>query len=53
MPYVRKSNKISRKRSFRKGKTGYRSRYHRSGYRNLSRRISAVSRRVAGEVFKF
>ena len=53
MPYVRKSSKISRKRTFRKGKIGIRRRYRRSGYRNLSRRISAVSRRVAGEVCKF
>lgn len=53
MPYVRKSNKISRKRSFRKGKIGYRRRYRGSGYRTLFRRISAVSRRVAGEVCKF
>ena len=53
MPYARKSGKISRKRTSRKGT--YRRNYRRSGtgYRKLSRRISAVSRRVAGEVCKF
>ena len=53
MPYARKSGKISRKGTSRKGT--YRRRYRRSGigYRKLSRRISAVSRRVAGEVCKF
>ena len=53
MVYVRKSGKISRKRTQSKRKfAGYR-RYRRSGYRSLSKRISAVSRRVAGEVCKF
>lgn len=52
-PYVRKSGKVSRKRTSSKRKYGGYRRYHRSGYRNLSRRISAVSRRVAGEVCKF
>ena len=53
MPYARKSGKISRKRTSRKGT--YRRNYRRSntGYRKLSKRISAVSRRVAGEVCKF
>ena len=53
MPYARRSGKISRKRTSRKGTIR---RYHRRsgvGYRKLSRRISAVSRRVAGEVCKF
>lgn len=52
-PYVRKTNKVSRKRTSSKRKFGGYRRYHRSGYRSLSRRISAVSRRVAGEVCKF
>lgn len=53
MPYARKSGKISRKRTSRKGTV--RRSYRRSniGYRKLSKRISAVSRRVAGEVFKY
>lgn len=53
MPYARKSGKISRKRTSRKGTV--RRSYRRSniGYRKLSKRISAVSRRVAGEVCKF
>lgn len=52
MPYVRKVSRVSRKRTTRKGIVR---RYRRRGigYRKLSRRISAVSRRVAGEVCKF
>lgn len=47
--YAKSSRKISR------GKRTYKryNRYHRSTYRTLSRRISAVSRRIAGEVCKF
>lgn len=42
------------KKGYGRGRTYRRaSRYRRSGYRTLSRRISAVSRRVAGEVCKF
>ena len=42
------------KKSYRRGRTYRRAgRYRRGGYRTLSRRISAVSRRVAGEVCKF
>lgn len=42
------------KRSYRRGRTYRRAtRYRRSGYRSLSRRISAVTRRIAGEVCKF
>lgn len=42
------------KRSYGRGRTYRRTtRYRRSGYRSLSRRISAVSRRIAGEVCKF
>ena len=42
------------KKSYGRGRTYRRaSRYRRSGYRTLSRRISAVSRRLAGEVCKF
>lgn len=52
-PYVRKYSKVSRKRTQSKRKYGGYRRYRRSGYRNLSKRISAVSRRVAGEVCKF
>ena len=53
MPYVRKVSRVSRKHTSRRG-VGRRYR-RRSGmaYRKLSRRISAVSRRVAGEVCKF
>lgn len=47
--YARSAKKVSRtKRTY----TRYH-RYRRSGYRTLSRRISAVSKRVAGEVCKF
>ena len=49
-PYVRK---VSRKRTQSKRKFGGYRRYRRSGYRKLNRRISAISRRVAGEVCKF
>lgn len=49
MPYSARRTKYSKKRSFR--------RYHKSSnrrqYAKLSRRISAVSKRVAGEVCKF
>lgn len=42
------------KKGYRRGRTSRRTgRYRRSGYRTLSRRISAISRRVAGEVCKF
>ena len=53
MPYARKSAKISRKRPSRKGTVRRSYRRSRTGYRILSKRISAVSRRVAGEVCKF
>lgn len=47
--YARKAKKFSRtKRTYTR-----RRRYNRSGYRILSKRISAVNRRVAGEVCKF
>lgn len=47
--YARKAKKsTSTKRTFKRY-----SRYRKSSYRNLSRRISAVSKRVAGEVNKF
>ena len=47
--HVRSAKKLSRtKRTY----TRYH-RYRRSAYRTLSRRISAVSKRVAGEVCKF
>ena len=47
--YVRSAKKVSRtKRTYKRY-----NRYRRSGYRALSRRISAVSKRVAGEVCKF
>lgn len=50
---ARKYAKVS-KRVSRSKRTGRRYRkYHRTGYSALSRRISAVSRRVAGEVNKF
>ena len=52
MPYVRKVSRVSRKRTTRKG-IARRYRRRGIGYRKLSRRISAVSRRVAGEVCKF
>lgn len=48
-PYARKAQKTSRNK--RVHKRSFRSR--RSTYRRLARRISAVSRRVAGEVCKF
>lgn len=53
MPYVRKASRVSRKRTSRKGVVRRYRRHTYSRYRNLSRRISAVSRRVAGEVCKF
>lgn len=53
MPYARKSAKISRKRTSRKGTVRRVYRRSNTGYRKLSKRISAVSRRVAGEVCKF
>lgn len=53
MPYARKSGKISRKRTSRKGTVRRYRRRSNTGYRILSKRISAVSRRVAGEVCKF
>lgn len=47
--YAKTSKKFSRsKRTYKRY-----SRYRRSTYRNLSRRISSLSRRVAGEVCKF
>lgn len=47
--YVKSSKKFSRtKRSYKRY-----SRYRRNNYRSLSRRISSLSRRVAGEVCKF
>lgn len=47
--YAKSARKVSRtKRTYRR-RTGYR----RTGYKTLSRRISAISRRVAGEVCKF
>lgn len=47
--YVKRSKRVSRtKRNFAR-----RSKRHYSVYRTLSRRIKAVSRRVAGEVCKF
>ena len=47
--YARKAKKsTSTKRVYKRY-----NRYRKSGYRNLSRRINAVSRRVAGEVCKF
>lgn len=47
--YAKSSKRFSRtKRTYTR-----RRRYNRSGYRGLSRRISAVSKRVAGEVCKF
>lgn len=47
--------KVTTKRTTYRRARSYRraSRYRRSGYRTLSRRISAVSRRVAGEICKF
>lgn len=53
MPYARKSGKISRKRTSRKGTVRHYRRRSNTSYRILSKRISAVSRRVAGEVCKF
>lgn len=53
MPYARKSGKISRTRTSRKGIVRRYRRRSGTSYRKLSRRISAVSRRVAGEVCKF
>lgn len=52
MPYVRKVSRVSRKRTSRKG-IARRYRRRGIGYRKLSRRITAISRRVAGEVCKF
>lgn len=49
----RKYAKASRKLSRTKRTYTRRHRYARSGYRILAKRISAVSRRVAGEVCKF
>lgn len=47
--YAKSTKKFSRtKRTYTR-----RQRYNRSAYRSLSRRISAVSKRVAGEVNKF
>ena len=47
--YAKSTKKFSRtKRTYKRY-----NRYNRSGYRSLSRRISAVSKRVAGEVCKF
>lgn len=47
--YAKSTRKVSRtKRTYRR-RAGYR----RNGYRALSRRISAISKRVAGEVCKF
>lgn len=50
---VRKYAKVSKRVS--RGKRTYKrySRYRRTAYKSLSRRISAVSKRVAGEVNKF
>lgn len=53
MPYVRKVSRVSRKRTTRRGVVRRYRRRSGMGYRKLSRRISAVSRRVAGEVCKF
>nr|UEE94589.1 capsid protein [Porcine associated circular DNA virus 6] len=47
--YVKSSKRFSRT----KGTRSRYSRFRRSGYRTLARRISAVSKRVAGEVCKF
>lgn len=47
--YVKSSKRFSRS----KGTRARYSRFRRSGYRTLARRISAVSKRVAGEVCKF
>lgn len=47
--YAKSSKRFSRTKRTYKRRTGYR----RTGYRTLSRRISAVSKRVAGEVCKF
>lgn len=47
--YVKSSKRFSRT----KGTRARYSRFRRSGYRTLARRISAVSKRVAGEVCKF
>ena len=47
--YAKSSKRFSRTKRTYKRRTGYR----RSGYRTLSRRISAVSKRVAGEAQKF
>lgn len=47
--YAKSTRKFTRtKKTFRRY-----NKYHRSGYRILARRISAVSKRVAGEVCKF
>lgn len=47
--YAKTSKRVSRtKRTYTR-----RHRYNRTGYRTLSRRISAVSKRLAGEVCKF
>lgn len=53
MPYNARKPRTNKKRvgtrkTYRRTRT-----YHRSAYRTLSRRISSISRRVAGEVCKF
>lgn len=50
MPYSVRRAKYTKKRSFRRYHKGA---YSRRQYSKLSRRISAVSKRVAGEVCKF
>lgn len=50
MPYTVRRAKYSKKRGFRRY---HKSSYNRRQYSKLSRRISAVSKRVAGEVCKF
>lgn len=52
MPYARKTRSTKKRFGTRKS-TRRTNTFRRSGYRALSRRISAVSRRVAGEVCKF
>ena len=52
MPYARKTRTTKKRVGTRKS-TRRTYTFRRSGYRALSRRISAVSRRVAGEVCKF
>lgn len=50
MPYSVRRTKYNKKRSFRRY---HKSSYNRRQYVKLSKRISAVSKRVAGEVCKF